>query len=68
MNSKADDGQDRAHARGWELDRPTDLRPPPATTSYHEKVTSISFRRRKGAAVGLAGREGLYLSVDCSYD
>ena len=27
----------------------TDLRPPPATTSYHKKVTTIPFRREKVA-------------------
>jgi hypothetical protein len=26
---------------------PTDLRPPPATTPYHKKVTTVSFRRKR---------------------
>jgi hypothetical protein len=28
---------------GGRVPTPTDLRPPPASTSYHRKVTSISF-------------------------
>jgi hypothetical protein len=31
-------------------------------TSYHKKVTSMSFRRRKGAGVGLAGGKGSTLA------
>jgi hypothetical protein len=33
----------------------TDLRPPPATTSYHKKVTSIAFRCRQVEDVEVAG-------------
>ena len=45
------------------ISRPSDLRPPPAITSYHKKVTSISFRRRKVAGVGLARASTLALIV-----
>src|SRR5215203_5514548 len=41
--TKADDGQDRALALGWELDRPTDLRPPPANHTIPQKVTDVSI-------------------------
>jgi hypothetical protein len=40
----------RAGARGWGIGRPIDLKPPPATPPYHNKVTSVSTRREKTRA------------------
>ena len=56
---QAGDGKDRADTHGWGRVRsPTDLRPPPATTSYHTKVTSISFRTERFLGLSAIIRAG----------
>jgi hypothetical protein len=47
---KAGDGQGRAHALGWGMSRPTDLRPPPATRLYHEKLRVFQSTVKKTRA------------------
>jgi hypothetical protein len=45
---------------------PTDLRPPPATTSYHKKVTNVSSHSKAGAEPS-EGRTPALLVVSWTY-